>query len=96
MQATNKPIVTIIYCPKCNWMLRATYMAQEFLFSFADDVKGVMLQPAEVAGMYQIWVNDNLIFDRKTNGGFLEIKFLKQQIRDKVNPDKNLGHSDRI
>lgn len=96
MSVNNKPTITIIYCPQCNWMLRATYMAQEFLSSFTHDVKGIMLQPAEVAGMYQIWVNDILVFDRKTNGGFLEIKFLKQQIRDKVNPTKHLGHSDRV
>jgi len=35
------------------------------------------------------------LFDRKREGRFPEIKELKQLIRDRVNPEKSLGHSDR-
>ena len=45
-----KPVITIEYCPKCHWMLRAAYMAQELLTTFADELKGVLLQPSEIAG----------------------------------------------
>jgi selenoprotein W-related protein len=76
-------------------MLRAAYMAQEFLTSFTDDIKGVTLQPAEVNGQFRIYVDDKMIFDRKEYGGFAEIKVLKQLVRDIVNPEKNLGHSDK-
>lgn len=90
-----KPAITIEYCPKCNWLLRAAYMAQELLTTFADDVYGVNLHPSDTSGKYNIRVNDAVIFDRKEQGRFPEIKELKQLVRDVVCPDKNLGHSER-
>lgn len=90
-----KPTIYIEYCPKCGWLLRAAWMAQELLNTFSDDIFGVMLQPSEVNGRFTITVNENKIFDRKESNGFPEIKFLKQLIRDKVNPSKSLGHSDQ-
>ncbi|MEO7212508.1 SelT/SelW/SelH family protein [Mucilaginibacter sp.] len=90
-----KPTVIIEYCPKCNWLLRAAYMAQELLTTFSDDLYGVTLQPSETSGRYAIRVNDAEIFDRKQQGRFPEIKELKQLVRDIVNPEKNLGHSDK-
>ena len=90
-----KPNITIEYCPKCGWLLRAAYMAQELLTTFVDDVKGVTLQPSETAGTYQIYINHELLFDRRKEGRFPEIKELKQLVRDKVNPEKSLGHSDK-
>ncbi|MEJ7587263.1 MAG: SelT/SelW/SelH family protein [Ferruginibacter sp.] len=89
-----KPTITIAYCPKCNWMLRSAYIAQEFLTTFSDDLKAVTLQPSEVNGAFHISVNEQKIFDRKDYGGFPEIKELKQLVRDIVSPGKNLGHSD--
>ncbi|AHM62067.1 hypothetical protein D770_19080 [Flammeovirgaceae bacterium 311] len=76
-------------------MLRAAYMAQELLTTFTDDVYGVLIQPSEVSGRFNIRVNNESIFDRKEAGRFPEIKELKQLVRDKVNPDKSLGHSDK-
>ena len=90
-----KPTITIEYCPKCGWLLKAAYMAQEILTTFTDDIKSVSLQPSEVAGRYTISLNNKKIFDRKEEGHFPEIKELKQMIRDMVNPEKNLGHSDK-
>lgn len=90
-----KPTITIEYCPKCGWMLRAAYMAQELLQTFANDLNGVLLKPAAIAGVYTISVNDTVLYDRKERGGFPEIKELKQMVRDQVNPEKNLGHSDK-
>ncbi|MEO6720567.1 MAG: SelT/SelW/SelH family protein [Ferruginibacter sp.] len=89
-----KPLITIEYCPKCNWLLRAAYMAQELLTTFSDELKGVTLQPSEVSGVYRITLNDQQIFDRKEFGGFPEIKELKQLVRDLVSPGKSLGHAD--
>jgi len=90
-----KPNITIEYCPKCNWMLRAAYMAQEILSTFSEDISGVLLKPSEVSGRYTISVDDTELFDRKREGRFPEIKELKQLIRDRVNPGKDLGHSDK-
>jgi selenoprotein W-related protein len=89
------PTITIEYCPKCGWMLRAAYMAQELLNTFSDDVHGVLLQPSVVNGRYTIRINDEEIFDRKRAGRFPEIKELKQMVRDVVSPGKSLGHSDK-
>ncbi len=90
-----KPIITIEYCPQCGWMLRAAYMAQELLTTFTNDIHAVSLQPATLAGTYLISIDGELLFDRRREGRFPEIKELKQLVRDKVNPQKSLGHSDR-
>jgi selenoprotein W-related protein len=89
-----KPVIVIEYCPKCGWLLRAAYMAQELLTTFANDLKGVTLQPSETGGAFFINIDEQNIFDRKTFGGFPEITRLKQMVRDIVNPGKNLGHAD--
>ena len=89
-----KPIIIIEYCPKCHWLLRAAYMAQELLTTFENDLKAVSLQPSEVNGSFKILIDDKKIFDRKDYGGFPEIKELKQLVRDIVAPGKSLGHTD--
>lgn len=89
-----KPVITIEYCPKCNWLLRAAYMAQEFLTTFNEELQSVSLKPSETNGSFIISVDNNKVFDRKEYGGFPEIKELKQLIRDIVSPGKSLGHSD--
>lgn len=70
-------------------------MAQEILTTFTNEIEGVLLKPAIVAGTYQIFVNNQLIFDRVAEGGFPEVKSLKQQIRNIVCPNKSLGHTDK-
>ncbi len=90
----DKPLIHITYCPKCGWMLRSAYMAQEILTTFVDEIKGVTLLPSETSGVFTINVGEKLIFDRKEMQRFLEIKELKQLIRDEVNPAMSLGHSD--
>lgn len=90
-----KPTINIEYCPKCGWMLRAAYMAQELLTTFTEELRAVSLQPAEIPGTYTISVDNDILFDRKREGRFPEIKELKQLVRDKVCPDKSLGHSDK-
>ena len=90
----EKPLITIEYCPKCHWLLRAAYMAQEFLTTFENELKGVTLHPSEVNGTFLITIDGKKLFDRKEYGGFPEIKELKQMIRDLVSPGKSLGHAD--
>ncbi|PJJ76249.1 selenoprotein W-related protein [Thermoflavifilum aggregans] len=90
-----KHTLTIEYCPRCAWLLRAAWMAQEMLTTFQDELKSVTLVPSETGGTYQIRVDDVLIFDRKQEDGFPEIKILKQRVRDQINPQRSLGHADR-
>jgi selenoprotein W-related protein len=89
-----KPTIVIEYCPKCNWLLRAAYIAQELLTTFNDDLKAVALQPSEINGSFHISIDGNKIFDRKDYGGFPEIKEIKQWVRDVVAPGRSLGHTD--
>ena len=35
-----------------------------------------------------------LLWDRKAEGGFPETKVLKQRVRDQIDPNRDLGHSD--
>jgi selenoprotein W-related protein len=90
-----KPKITIEYCPKCGWLLRAAWIAQEILTTFTEEIGEVALRPSQIAGNYQIYLNDELFFDRKTAQGFPQPKELKQKIRDKIAPEKSLGHSDK-
>lgn len=90
-----KPRLTLEYCPKCGWLLRAAWLAQELLTTFADELGEVALRPAEVSGTFRVWLDGEVFFDRKTAGGFPDLKPLKQQLRDRIAPEKSLGHSDR-
>ncbi|MFE8070643.1 SelT/SelW/SelH family protein [Marinobacteraceae bacterium S3BR75-40.1] len=86
--------VTIAYCTQCQWLLRAGWMAQELLSTFADELDEVALRPAS-GGLFRVEVDGQLVWDRKAEGGFPEIKVLKQRVRDIIDPDRDLGHSDR-
>ena len=88
------PTVEIEYCPGCRWLLRASWLAQELLTTFEKQLGGVLLRPSETPGRFSVTVDGELVWDRKTEGRFPEIKELKQLIRDRVAPDQNLGHSD--
>jgi selenoprotein W-related protein len=49
-ESTEKPRVEIEYCPKCRWMLRSAYMAQELLITFEDYIGEVALKPSQKSG----------------------------------------------
>ena len=91
----NSPTVSIEYCPKCGWLLRATWLAQELLTTFSEERLSVLLRPAEVAGRFTIILGEEVIWDRKQEGRFPEPKEIKQIVRDFIAPEKSLGHSDR-
>ncbi len=90
-----KPRLTVEYCPRCGWLLRSAWLAQELLTTFTDELGEVALRPSPVAGTFKIFLNDEEIFDRKSANGFPEIKALKQQVRDRIAPGKSLGHSEK-
>ena len=91
-----KPTITIEYCPKCGWLLRSTYLASELLTTFTDELNGVLLRPSETAGKFTLFIDEQPVVDRKTDGGFPEITALKRLVRDHIAPDKPLGHTDTI
>lgn len=84
------PRVVIHYCTLCQWQLRAAWMAQELLSSLNGELYEVALRPGQ-GGVFEIWVNDILVWERKRDGGFPGAKELKQRVRDVACPDKQLG-----
>jgi len=88
--------IKIEYCPGCRWLLRSAWMAQELLSTFEQEIDEVTLKPnKEVSGTFKITCNQDLIWCRKIEGGFPDIKELKKRVRDFINPEKELGHLDR-
>ncbi|KAG7096635.1 hypothetical protein E1B28_004052 [Marasmius oreades] len=99
--------ITIEFCDRCRWLHRATWIQTELFVTFGPSVIGtIILVPRisdETAGRFRVWLSmpgteqsqPILVWDRKVEGGFPELKVLKQRIRDRVQPEKSLGHSDR-
>ena len=87
-------IVTIRYCTQCGWLLRAAWLAQELLSTFSTDLGRVSLVPG-TGGTFVIDVDGTTVWDRTVDGGFPEAKVLKQRVRDRIDPERSLGHSDR-
>jgi selenoprotein W-related protein len=69
-------------------------MAQELLTTFEQELGELALVPG-TGGVFEVRVNEELVFSRKDAGRFPESKELKQLVRDKIAPEKPLGHSDR-
>jgi selenoprotein W-related protein len=90
-----KPRVSITYCTQCRWLLRAAWLAQELLTTFEAELGEVALRPGS-GGVFEIRVEDELIWSRQREGRFPEAKEVKQRVRDRVAPERNLGHSDRV
>jgi selenoprotein W-related protein len=84
----------IEYCTQCRWLLRAAWLAQELLTTFESDIQSLSLVPG-TGGVFEVRLNGNVIFSRKQASRFPESKELKQLVRDQVDPDRDLGHSDR-
>ncbi|MFZ1327007.1 MAG: SelT/SelW/SelH family protein [Candidatus Contendobacter sp.] len=90
----SKPRISILYCTQCHWLLRAAWLAQELLSTFADDVGEVALQPGR-GGVFEIRVDEELVWSRLQEGRFPEAKEIKQRVRDRIAPQRSLGHADR-
>jgi selenoprotein W-related protein len=88
-----KPTIQITYCTGCRWMLRATWMAQELLSTFEQELGQVALLPGS-GGVFEIRVGEVLVWSRERDGGFPEVKVLKQRVRDQIAPGRSLGHVD--
>ncbi|HEU4387936.1 MAG TPA: SelT/SelW/SelH family protein [Blastocatellia bacterium] len=86
--------IEIEYCTQCRWLLRAAWMAQELLTTFETDLREVALVPG-TGGIFEVRLDGETVFSRKEQGRFPESKELKQLIRDRVSPERDLGHSDR-
>lgn len=86
--------IEIEFCMQCRWLLRAGWLAQELITTFPEELAEVALRPGS-GGVFAVRLDGELIADRKRDGGFPELAPLKQAIRDRIAPQRDLGHSDR-
>lgn len=93
-QAARHARVAITYCTQCGFLLRAAWTAQELLTTFRGELAEVALRPGE-GGVFEVTIDGEELFSRRAEGRFPESKELKQRLRDRIAPDKDLGHSDR-
>ena len=87
------PRLEIEYCTQCRWLLRAAWFAQELLTTFQSELGELALVPG-TGGIFEVRLNDDVIWSRATQGRFPEPKELKQRVRDVIAPGRSLGHSD--
>jgi selenoprotein W-related protein len=69
-------------------------MAQELLTTFAGELGEVALVPG-TGGIFEVRLNGEQLWNKKQAGRYPEPKEIKQFIRDRIAPQKDLGHSDR-
>ncbi|MPZ20238.1 MAG: SelT/SelW/SelH family protein [Luteitalea sp.] len=86
--------IEIRYCTQCRWLLRAAWMAQELLTTFEQEIGEIALVPG-TGGVFEVRVDDSLLWSRQEERRFPELKELKQLVRDRIAPGRELGHSDR-
>ena len=91
---SDRPYVEIEYCRRCRWLLRSAWMAQELLATFEEELGGVTLVPNAEGGVFEVRLAGEQIFSREQAGRFPDIKELKQLVRDRVAPGRDLGHVD--
>jgi len=89
----KSPRIEIHYCTKCRFILRANWLAQELLMTFTDRIGELALVPSS-EGVFSVLIDGEEIFSRKGQGRFPDSKELKLLIRDRIDPDMSLGHSD--
>jgi selenoprotein W-related protein len=90
----KKTRVEIVYCSQCRFILRASWLAQELLMTFDTELGELALVPG-TGGVFEVRVDGERVWSKKEQGRFPESKELKQLVRDRVAPEKDLGHSDR-
>jgi len=86
--------IEIEYCTGCKWLLRAAWLAQELLTTFEQELDEVSLRPGSEGGIFEVRLNGEALWSRATEGRFPEAKELKQRLRDRIAPGRDLGHVD--
>jgi len=89
----HHPRLEIIYCTKCRWLARASWMAQELLATFPEALGEVALIPAS-GGVFELRLEEEVLWSRKEKAAFPEPKEIKQVLRARIAPDQALGHSE--
>jgi selenoprotein W-related protein len=100
LQDTPLPNIAIAYCTECDWLLRACWIAQELLVTFDAEIKSISLVPIRPLspltknGTFAIALNGTVLYCATNPNAVLELKTLKQLIRNSLAPTMDLGHSE--
>ena len=89
----NGPRVTITYCTRCKFLLRATWMAQELLTTFGDELGEVVIVPGS-SGIFEVMLDGEVIASNRDEKKMPEPAEVKRAIRDRVSPGKRIGHEE--
>ncbi|MGD8176875.1 SelT/SelW/SelH family protein [Marinimicrobium sp. ARAG 43.8] len=90
-----QPRIEIEFCTQCRWLLRAAWLAQELLTTFDNGELGEVALVPGTGGIFEVRCDGVLLYSRRAEGRFPEAKEVKQLVRDRVSPERDLGHSDR-
>ena len=90
MMSACKPEIVITYCTQCQWLLRAAWLAQELLSTFADDLGRVALEPA-TGGAFRITCDGVQIWERKADGGFPRPRCSSSECATRSTPNATSG-----
>lgn len=83
--------IEITYCRKCRFMLRATWLAQELLSTFEDDLTEVAIKPGS-GGIFQVTLDGETIASNRETKKMPEPGEVKRLVRDRLAPGKRIGH----
>lgn len=85
------PRVEITYCTKCKFMLRATWLAQELLTTFGDELGEVAIVPGS-GGIFEVKLDGEVIATNREDAPMPDPAAVKRTVRDRVAPDRKIGH----
>jgi len=85
------PRVEITYCTKCKFLLRASWMAQELLSTFGDQLGEVAIVPGS-GGIFEVKLDGEVIATNRDHAPMPDPSAVKRLIRDRVAPNQQIGH----
>jgi selenoprotein W-related protein len=83
--------IEITYCTKCRFLLRASWMAQELLTTFGDELGEVAIVPGS-GGIFEIKLDGEVIATNQETKEMPDPAQVKRKVRNLVAPDRKIGH----
>ncbi|GMH87537.1 hypothetical protein TrST_g13301 [Triparma strigata] len=93
----------IVFCDGCGWFARSQWYSYELFQTFHTRRLQKGLEPlisettiaaSENAGDWRMEINNQLVWDRRTDGGFPDLKLVKNRVKEVLDPSVDLGHSE--
>ena len=84
------PRVEIEYCRRCKFLLRASWMAQELLSTFEEELGEVALLPG-TGGIFEVRLDGEVVASNRESKEMPEPAAVKRALRDRIAPDRRIG-----